>query len=120
MQAYWQGLKRRKRICRYQRKLTLVRHLPRLKEFCDIHRIGIKRTEHGYQFLYREYVVNWSPSTNKVLIQYRLSGDGHTAVFSKNGQPGRPRIVIALEELVDLVREEARPVCAPASASAPA
>lgn len=109
---HWHDLKRRRRICRYQRKLTLVRHLPRLKYLCDTHGIETRRTEHGFQFLYREYVVNWSPTTNKVVIQYRLSGDGQTARFGKNGQPGKPRIQVALEELIELVRQEReRPLC---------
>jgi hypothetical protein len=112
VREHWQNLKRRRRICRYQRKLTLLKHLPRLKELCDAYSIDCRRTEHGFQFLYREYVLNWAPTTNKVTIQYRLSGDGQTARFGKNGQPGRPRIQVALEELIELVkREEERPLC---------
>ena len=61
------------------------------------------QVQHGYQFRLREYIINWSPTTNKVKIQYCLPGNGQTVDFKRNGQPNKPRILVALEEMVDRV-----------------
>lgn len=69
----------------------------------------MQKTAHGWQFSRDEYVVNWHPSSNKVRVQYRLPGHGETVPFVKSGQPGQPRIVVALGELLQLVQAENRP-----------
>lgn len=105
--SYWNGVKRTRKICRDQRRRSAEKHLSRIQELCAKHGIVQKTVAHGYQFVLREYVINWSPSTNKVQVQYRLSGHDRTVRFTKAGRPNTPRILVALEELVSLVR----PVC---------
>jgi len=56
----------------------------------------------GYQFKYREYVISWLPATNRVLVQYRIPGHNQTVPFTKDGQEGKPRIQVALEDIIDL------------------
>jgi hypothetical protein len=100
----WQSLKRAKRVYKRQRNRAAGKLLPRLKEFCQQNEVEMLEVGHGYQFKLREYVLNWSPSTNKVQVQYRLSGHGNTVRFARAGQPGKPRVVVALEEMIALVR----------------
>jgi hypothetical protein len=68
----------------------------------------MRRIGHGFQFVLHEYRINWAPSTNKVSVQYKLPGDGRTVPYTKKGRRGKPRIVAALRELIDLTRSEGR------------
>jgi hypothetical protein len=103
------GLRRRSSLCRKHRLDVSERRLPRLKEFCLRVGIDMRRTEHGWQFRKLgygcEYIVNWSPSTNRVRIQYALPGHGRTVPFT-GGEGGGPkaRILVALEELNELTQ----------------
>jgi hypothetical protein len=92
-----------RRICRKKRTEAAQRHLTAIRKLCIEAGIEMRETEHGHQFLLREYVINWSPSTNRVQVQYRMSGHGRTVPFTRAGADGKPRIVIALEEMAGLV-----------------
>ena len=69
----------------------------------------MKSVEHGWQFFRDEYIINWSPSTNRVSISYRLSGHDRTIPFTKEGRPNKPRVIVALEEIMEIIRVEERP-----------
>ncbi|MBV6342715.1 hypothetical protein [Candidatus Magnetobacterium casense] len=83
--------------------------MPVIREVCRRMGVTIRKVDHGFQFIRDEYIINWSPSTNRVSIQYRMSGHDRSIPFNKDGKPGKPRILIALEELVEIVRNEDRP-----------
>jgi hypothetical protein len=106
--AYWTGVRRLRKLCRKRRKERALRQLPAIQEICSRAAIEIREVQHGLQFLKNEYIINWAPGTNKVSVQYRLSGHQKTLPFTKEGQPDKPRIIVALEELIELVRVEGR------------
>lgn len=107
--GFWRKVRNRTKVRRKLRRDALKSKMPILKALCNRTGITCVKVEHGYQFRRDEYVINWSPSTNKVSISYTLPGQSHTVPFTKNGLPGKPRILIALEELIELVRTERRP-----------
>ena len=84
------------------------RYLSRIISLCNSAGIVHRQTAHGYQFMFYEYVINWAPTTNSVSIQYRIPGDGNTVSFTKKGSRNTPRILVALNELVELSRSEGR------------
>lgn len=89
-------------VIRDHRQAAFARRWPRIEQFCSKHRVLIRRVEHGFQFRYNEYAVTWSPSTNSVSIQYCITGSDKTLPFRRNGQQNKPRILVALEEVVSL------------------
>jgi len=99
----WSDLKRRRRMGRAQRWKSAVKHVPRLTAFCAEHGVEMRSVDGGYQFRFMEYVIIWFPATNKVLVQYQLPGH-ETVRFEENGQHNKPRVLVALEEMVDLTR----------------
>lgn len=105
--THWQCKHRVHKLTKRKRLVNLHKILPVVKELCKRSSISIRKTDHGYQFCRDEYIVNWSPTTNKVTIQYRLSGHNETILFTKQGE--KPRIVIAVQELVDIVGLDSRP-----------
>ena len=102
----WKSAKKIRRIYRKKRKVKSARLLPVLRQMCDAAQISMLEVEHGYQFRRNEYVINWSPTTNKVQIQYALAGHGQTIPFIRKGSYNKPRIIVAIEELIELVRSE--------------
>jgi hypothetical protein len=94
------------RAQRRKRLIAAAKHLPSICCLCRSSGIHIKKAEHGYVFTYREYRIQWAPSTNKVVVQYDIPGDGNNVPFTKQGQRGKPRIIVALEELVALKKRE--------------
>lgn len=104
--AYWRAVRRKSKLIRKIRREVLSQRIPALREYCT--RAGVEMLEvaHGWQFRYREYVLNWNPGTNRVAIQYRMPGANRTVPFTHKGAPGKPRIVVAIEEVLDLVRNE--------------
>jgi len=107
--AYWSGIKRKGKLARKHRCRNARKWMPAIEEICRRAGVVIRNVEHGYQFRRDEYVLTWSPTTNRVSIQYSLPGHSTTVPFKKDGRPGRPRVLVALEELVEIVREENRP-----------
>jgi hypothetical protein len=79
-----------------------------INRLCRDHGINMRRIAHGWQFTLHEYRINWAPSTNKVSVQYVIPGDSRTVPYTKKGRRNKPRIVIALKELIDLTRSEGR------------
>lgn len=106
MKPNWGDLKRKRRAGRAQRCKLASRYVPRLRDFCAKHGVEMRSVDGGFQFRFMEYVIIWFPASNKVLVQYQLSGH-NTVLFKENGQHGKPRVQVALEEMVDL----ARPKC---------
>ena len=113
MKTAWRRLRRLGKISRQKRRQSSLRKMPVIVAFCSRACIAIRKVEHGYQFLRDEYIIEWAPSTNSVSIQYRLPGHSRTVPFTADGQPDKPRILVALEELADLVRHERPAVQAP-------
>jgi hypothetical protein len=99
---YWKGIKRLSKLCRRHRRLAAARKLPIIKDFCRRYDIEMLLTDHGYQFRKNEYIVNWSPSTNRVQIQYALPGHNKTVAFEGTGQYNKPKILVALEEVIEM------------------
>jgi len=104
MTSYWQTVKKVKKVYKRHRTKAANKLLPRLQEFCQKNNIEMLTVSHGYQFKLREYLLTWAPSTNKVQVQYCLSGHGNTVRFARSGQPGKPRVLVALEEMANLVK----------------
>jgi hypothetical protein len=101
----WSDLKRKRKAGRAQRCKLASRYVPRLQEFCSEHDIEMKAVEGGFQFRFLEYVIVWFPATNRVLVQYQLP-DHKTVRFEEDGQHGKPRVMVALEEMVALARSQ--------------
>ncbi len=104
--VFWKAIRQKKKLCNKLRKKALLKKLPMLRAVCARTGIEMTKTDHGYQFSLLEYVINWSPSTNKVSVQYRLPGASNTVTFARDGEFGKPRILIALEELYHVTRRE--------------
>lgn len=103
--TYWKNVKRLSKLRRKARKAYAHKRLPLIKEFCQKHDIEIRRLEHGFQFRLSEYIINWSPTSNRVQVQYSIPGHDQTVPFSGEEVPGKLKIMCALEEAVQLVRE---------------
>jgi len=103
MQKYWEGVKRRSKICRRHRAKAAEGRLASIKEFCLRHGIEMTQTQHGWQFRKNEYVITWAPSSNRVSVQYALPGHGRTVPFAGDLN-GRSKILAALEEVCDVTR----------------
>ena len=102
----WQQLKRKRKVARTKRKREARKHIPQLRKFCEANNVVMKGIDDGYQFCYREYIINWLMATNRVLVQYRLPNHDHTVTFDSDGQPGKPRILVALEVLIDIYKTQ--------------
>lgn len=103
---YWRAVRRKSKLVRLIRREVLAQRIPALRQYCGRAGVEMLEVKHGWQFRYREYILNWSPTTNRVSIQYRMPGANRTVPFTRNGEPGKPRIVVAIEEVLDLVRSE--------------
>lgn len=99
---YWKSINRLSRLRRKHRRQSALKKVPILQDFCERNGIAMLTTSHGYQFRKAEYVINWSPSTNGVQIQYALPGHNKTVPFLKSGQFNKPKIMVALEEVIEL------------------
>jgi hypothetical protein len=100
----WDAAKRRRRIGRSHRRDRAAVILPVVKALCERYGICCDVNDHGYQFRKSEYVLLWSPGTNKVSIQYTLPGHGNTVQFSPDPKSGKPKIVEALLRLIEVTR----------------
>ena len=101
---YWKQVKTLSRLSRQHRQARASSLVPALRDICERAGIEMRGTSHGWQFLRGEYIINWHPSSNKVRVQYRLPGHGRTNAFSRSGEQDKPRIVVALEELIEITR----------------
>jgi hypothetical protein len=99
---YWRGIKRLSKLSKLKRKSLAIKRLPLIKDFCASNNITITRIDHGYQFRKSEYIINWCPSSNKVNVQYVLSGHNKTIPFACKPDQNKPKILIALESVVDV------------------
>jgi len=99
----WEQLKRRRLQARRRRKALADQLLPVLRAICQQAKIEMGSTGHGWQFRKGEYIVNWHPASNKVRIQYCLSGHGQTVAF-KGQVSEKSRVIQALEELIAITQ----------------
>lgn len=106
MTDYWKAARKVRKLYKRKRRDRAARLMPQIRLLCETAGISIVRVEHGYQFRRDEYVINWSPSTNRVQIQYALPGHGETVPFIRRGN--EPRIIIALKEVAEIARREGR------------
>jgi hypothetical protein len=99
----WGALKRRSRLGRKHRRAKAMRLIPALRAICAHYDIDMSCNDHGYQFRKSEYVLLWSPASNKIKVQYRLSGHGDTVPFEVSGARSRnPKVVLALLKLIEV------------------
>jgi len=98
----WDAAKRRRQIGRKHRRDRAATIMPAIKALCERYTIQIDVNDHGYQFRKAEYVVLWSPGTNKVSVQYTLSGHGDTVQFRSDPKSGKSKIVEALLRLIEV------------------
>jgi len=101
MDEFWKAARRRRRIGRRHRRARANALIPAVRLLCEKYGIDITCNDHGYQFRKGEYVVLWSPSTNKVNIQYTISGHGQTVPFDA-GSTDKPKILEALTRLIEV------------------
>lgn len=104
--SFWKGIRRKKKVVKRCRRRALSKRIPLIREVCARAGIDMKKGAHGFIFRYGEYILSWSLSTNKVAIQYAIPGENRTVLFQRSGEPDKPRILVAIEELIDLVRAE--------------
>ena len=93
---HWREHREKRKKFKLDRKERLEKHLPVILAYCDTHGITHTEVKSGYQFKFYEYFITWSLSTNTVCIQY---AGGGTKNYTRNGANGKPRILVALEEL---------------------
>ena len=99
----WAATKRRRRLGRKHRRVKAMRLIPALRTICAHYGIDMSCNDHGYQFRKNEYVLLWSPSSNKIKVQYRLSGHGDTVPFGVSSARNRnPKVVLALLKLIEV------------------
>ncbi len=77
--------------------------VPAVLKFCEEHGVEVKENDHGYQFRKAEYVILWSPRTNKVSVQYRIKGHGNTVTF-KGKRSTVSKIMQALKSLAEILK----------------
>lgn len=73
--------------------------VPAIESFCQQHGIAISENTHGYQFRKAEYVLTWNIRTNKVIVQYRISGHDKPAIFKGEACQTSPKVLQALQSL---------------------
>lgn len=105
-EVYWKAARKVRKLYKRKRGDRAAVILPKIRQLCEAGGIEMLKVEHGWQFRRDEYVINWSPSTNRVQVQYALPGHGETVPFIRRGP--EPRILIALKEVVEIARREGR------------
>jgi hypothetical protein len=103
---YWKTARKVRKLYKRRRRDRAACLLPQIRQLCESAGIEMLKVEHGWQFRRDEYVINWSPSTNRVQVQYALPGHGDTVPFIRRGEV--PRIVIALKEVAEIAKREGR------------
>ena len=104
--SFWKGIRRKKKVVKRCRRRALAKRVPLIRAVCVRAGITMTKNSHGYLFRYGYYVLAWSLSTNKITVQYALPGENRTVLFQRPGEPNKPRILVAIEELIELVRAE--------------
>lgn len=97
---------RRKRELRQQRNRAraarLARWLPVLEAMCSKYGIKMLAISGGHQFRVNEYILNWWPAANKIVVQY--VGEKDSIPFELNEPSTQPKIIVALEKLIRVTR----------------
>lgn len=93
-------LERRER--RNERKRRLQKWVPILQALCQKYGIECRDISGGHQFRAREYILNWWPSSNKVIIQY--AGSDENRSFESDTQEDEPKILTAIKKLIRVMK----------------
>ena len=72
------------------------KHMPFVSLLCKKYGITLSSIPGGHQFRVNEYILNWWPGTNRIIVQYAGSND--TKEFRVDTD-GEPKIVAAIRKL---------------------
>lgn len=98
----WEQVTVQDKARRYKRLAAAGRIMPEIELLCSRH--GIRRMEPKegiLHFEYHEYIIVWPMSTNRITIQYRLPHHNERVRFCP-AKCGKPKILLALEEVISL------------------
>jgi len=98
----YRARKQEKRAARLERAQRLHKWVPIIAVLCNKHGILINEIPSGYQYRICEYIVNWWPPTNKIVIQH--PGDAHAKEFQGDAVPGEAKILTALKKLLRVTK----------------
>lgn len=99
------AIRERQRARRDERAVRLKRLVPLIRDLCKMNQIELKQLEGGvFQFRKAEYIVSWSPRTNRIAVQYKGTEWNHT--FQGESADGKAKILIALECLMNVTKRE--------------
>lgn len=76
--------------------------VPTVLELCEKSNIKVDQNDHGFQFRKAEYVILWSPRTNKIAVQYKVRGHDKTTKFAGDSRAQKSKIIQALESLLEV------------------
>jgi hypothetical protein len=110
MFVHMAGVAKRKQIRsnqrarRRERAARLQRLVPVLREFCERHGVQIRELEGSFQLRRGEYILTWTPSTNKITVQYK--GTDYCHPFQGQAEDGKAKILVALERLIGVLEPD--------------
>lgn len=78
--------------------------LPFLQVICEKYGIQLRDIPNGYQFRTNEYIINWWPASNRIVVQY--PGSGESVRFAGTVKRGEPKILAALRQLIRVTKGE--------------
>lgn len=84
------------------RAARLRKWLPVLEALCEKYGIKMVNISGGHQFRVNEYILNWWPAANKIVVQY--VGEKESIPFNTDGPTKEPKIVVALKKLIRVTR----------------
>lgn len=85
----------RRKTHRRKRSERLRRQLPAIREFCARNQIEMRDIPDGCQFRRRGYILSWRFPTNRLVLQRQ--GESESQPFEVEAEPGRTRVIAALE-----------------------
>ena len=101
------GAAKRKQIRTQQRARNrergqrLSRLVPVLRDVCDKNDIQVRDLDGSFQLRGGEYILTWTPSTNKIVVQYK--GTEYCHPFQGQGEDGKAKILVALERMIRML-----------------
>ncbi len=101
---HFKARRQAKREARKARASRLEKWVPLIRTLCDRYGIVVVEIPSGYQLRHQEYIVNWWPPTNRIMVQY--AGSGETREFIPDVVPDEPKIITAIKSLVGVTRGE--------------
>jgi hypothetical protein len=98
----YRARRQEQRAARLERAQRLRKWVPIIKMLCSKYGIEIREIPSGYQYRVCEYIVNWWPPTNKIVIQH--PGDAHAKEFRGDRVHGEAKILTALKKLLRVTK----------------